>query len=476
MPSPPTWGGSAAFHVKLPALAFELPPSCDVAIVGAGAAGLAAAIFARRFNRSRSVLLFDGARAPGAKILVSGGSRCNVTNAAVSERDFWGGKPSIIRRVLRAFPAADTIAFFREIGVSLHEEAGGKLFPDTNRARDVLTALLRECEAAGAQLAAGYRVTDLVRLKPDTTDTGTTDTGTTDTGTTDARTTDARTTDARTADDQTPARFRVVTDRGDVLASAVVLATGGQALPKSGSDGAGFGIARRLGHTIVPTTPALAPLLLDPADIVHAAVSGVSHDVELAVWVDDAVAIRLTGSLLWTHFGISGPVALNASRHWLRAQLEGRRVALTASFRPGARFDDVDADWQRRVAASPKASVQHTLASMLPASVAAAVLRHLGIDGTATLAHVPRDDRRRLSRALVEFPLPVSGSRGYTYAEATAGGIALTEIDAGTMASRTCPGLWCVGEVLDVDGRIGGFNFQWAWSSGFVAGRALASI
>jgi predicted Rossmann fold flavoprotein len=429
------------FHVKLPALTFELPPSCDVAIVGAGAAGLAAAIFARRFNRSRSVLLLDGARAPGAKILVSGGSRCNVTNAAVNERDFWGGKPSIIRRVLRAFPAGDTVAFFREIGVSLHEEAGGKLFPDTNRARDVLTALLRECEAAGAQLAAGHRVTDVVRLKPDSTE----------------------------------ARFRIVTDRGDVLASAVVLATGGQALPKSGSDGAGFEIARRLGHTIVPTTPALAPLLLDAADTVHAAVSGVSHDVELAVWIDDAVAIRLTGSLLWTHFGISGPVVLNASRHWLRAQLEGRRVALTASFRPGARFDDVDADWQRRVAASPKASVQHTLASMLPASVAAAVLRQLAIDGTATLAHVARDERRRLSRALVEFPLPVSDSRGYTYAEATAGGIALTEIDAGTMASRACPGVWCVGEVLDVDGRIGGFNFQWAWSSGFVAGRALAS-
>ena len=321
-------------------------------------------------------------------------------------------------------------------GFSIARRLGHTIVPTT----PALAPLL--LDAAGAQLAAGHRVIDVVRLKPDTTDT----------------------------------RFRVVTDRGDVLASAVVLATGGQALPKSGSDGAGFEIARRLGHTIVPTTPALAPLLLDPADTVHAAVSGVSHDVELAVWVDDAVAIRLTGSLLWTHFGISGPVVLNASRHWLRAQLEGRRVALTASFRPGARFDDVDADWQRRMAASPRASVQHTLASMLPASVAAAILRQLAIDGTATLAHVARDDRRRLSRALVEFPLPVSGSRGYTYAEATAGGIALTEIDAGTMASRACPGLWCVGEILDVDGRIGGFNFQWAWSSGFVAGRALASI
>src|SRR5580765_4576166 len=433
---PPTCRRNAAFHVKLPDLAFELPPSCDVAIVGAGAAGLATAIFARRFNRSRSIVLLDGASRPGAKFLVSGGSRCNVTNAAVSERDFWGGKPAIIRRVLRAFPVGDTIAFFGEIGISLHEEPGGKLFPDTNRARDVLAALLRESATVGVQLVAGHRVSDLVRLKPDTTD--------------------DRTTDDRTVDARTPARFRVVTDRGEVLASAVVLATGGQALPKSGSDGAGFSIARRLGHTIVPTTPALAPLLLDATDTVHAAVSGVSQEVELTVWIDGAVAVRLAGSLLWAH-------------------LEGRPVALTASFRPGADFDAADADWQRRAAANPKASVQNTLASMLPASVAAALLRQLAIDGTTTLAHFARDDRRRLSRALVQFPLPVSGSRGYTYAEATAGGVALTEIDAATMASRACPGLSCVGEILDVDGRIGGFNFQWAWSTGFVAGRALAA-
>ena len=408
-----------------------------MAIVGAGAAGLATGIFTRRFNRTRSVVLLDGARAPGAKILVSGGSRCNVTNTTVSERDFWGGKPSMIRSVLRAFPVADTVAFFREIGVSLHEEAGGKLFPDTNRARDVLAALLRESERAGATLLAGQRVTDVVR-------------------------------DAANS-------FRIVTEGGEMRAAAVVLATGGQSLPKSGSDGAGFAIARRLGHSIVPTTPALAPLLLAATDTVHADVSGVSHDVELAVWADGAVAIRLTGSLLWTHFGISGPVALNASRHWLRAQLEGRPVAMTANLRAGAQFDDADADWQRRAVANPKATVQNTLASMLPASVAAAILRQLALDGTSTLAHFPRDDRRRLSRALVEFPLPVTGSRGYSHAEATAGGVALTEVHAGTLASRACPGLSCVGEILDVDGRIGGFNFQWAWSSGFVAGRALAA-
>jgi predicted Rossmann fold flavoprotein len=411
------------------------PQSCDVAIVGAGAAGLATAIFIRRFNPTCSVVLLESARKPGAKILVSGGSRCNVTNAVVTDRDFWGGRPAVIRKVLRAFPVSDTIAFFREIGVTLHEESGGKLFPDTNRARDVLDALLRETDATGAALVLGRRVLDVER---------------------------------------SAGGFRVITDQGDLHAASVVLATGGESLPKSGSDGAGFAIAKRLGHTIVPTTPALAPLVLDGRSV-HTELSGVSQDVELAVWIDGAVSLRLTGALLWTHFGVSGPVAMNASRHWLRAQLEGRHVSITINFRPGQHLENVDADWLRLASGNPKASLQSTLATMVPASVAAAILRHLGKDGTVPLAHFGRDDRRRLSRALVEWLLPVVDSRGYNFAEATSGGVTFAEIDPATMQSRVCPGLYCVGEIVDVDGRIGGFNFQWAWSSGFVAGRALAS-
>src|SRR4051794_8372774 len=342
------------------------PSSCDVAIVGAGAAGLATAIFTRRSNPALSVVVLDGARSPGAKILVSGGSRCNVTNASVSERDFWGGPPAIVRRVLRAFPVGDTVAFFREIGVALHEEAGGKLFPDTNRARDVLDALLRETRRVGAVVAPAARVLDVV---------------------------------AQGDGDG----FRVATAAGDVRASRVVLATGGRALPKSGSDGAGYEFAQRVGHTIVATTPALVPLLLAPADRVHGDVSGVAHDVELTVRVDGAVAIRLTGALLWTHFGISGPVVLNASRHWLRAQLEGRAAALTANVCAGRPFDAVDGEWQQLARTAPKASVQTTLASTVPASVAAAFLRELDLDGGTALAHLSRDDRRRLVHALVAW-------------------------------------------------------------------------
>ena len=378
---------------------------------------------------------FDGAKRPGAKILVSGGSRCNVTNTIVSERDFWGGRSTIVRRILRAFTAADAARFFRDLGVALHEEPGGKLFPDSNRSRDVLDALLRELDARGAVLQPDRRVVDIVKDRES---------------------------------------FRIVTSRGDLNAAAVVLATGGRSLPKTGSDGAGFEMARRLGHAIVETTPALAPLLLDDRESFHREVSGVAHDAELAVWIDGAVHTRLRGSLLWTHFGASGPVAMNASRHWLRAQAENRRVSMTASFCPDRSFDEIDKLIVRAAVTTPTSSTQNFGASLVPASIAAAVLARIGVVPTTTLAHLERDDRRRLTRALVEWPLPVTGTRGYGFAEATAGGVALDEIDPSTMASRVCPGLFVVGEVLDVDGRIGGFNFQWAWATGYLAGRARA--
>jgi predicted Rossmann fold flavoprotein len=406
----------------------------DVAVVGAGAAGLAAAIFIRRLNPSRSVTLLDGAAKPGAKILVSGGSRCNVTNVSVTERDFWGGKPTIVRRVLRGFPVSDTVEWFASLGVPLHEEEHGKLFPDTNRSRDVLDALMRDLESSGAVLTTGTRVTDVTR----------------DAG-----------------------GFQLRTPNDVIGAHVVVLATGGLSLPKTGSDGGGLGIAQRLGHTIVATTPALAPLTLDVASAPGA--QGVAQDVEVSVWVENALAARLSGALLWTHFGVSGPVVLNASRHWLRARLDARPVRVTINLCPGAAFEQIDAYWTALSVNRPRASIQSALADALPASVAAAVLRQLNLQESTELAHLTRNDRRRLAHGLVEWPLDVTGSRGYNYAEATAGGVALGEISPATMESRRCAGLYLIGEMLDVDGRIGGFNFQWAWSSARVAARAIAS-
>jgi predicted Rossmann fold flavoprotein len=222
----------------------------------------------------------------------------------------------------------------------------------------------------------------------------------------------------------------------------------------------------------VDTTPALAPLVLEGDR--HAGLAGVSHEAALTLRVDGAIATRLEGALLWTHFGISGPVALNMSRHWLRARLSGHAGDVRVSVCPRQTFESLE-DWllsQDR--ARPKALVSTVLATRVPASVADAWVVASDIDSATTMAHLTKGDRRRLMHALLDTPLAVVDSRGYSYAEVTSGGIPLDEIDPATMRSRICPGLYLVGEILDVDGRLGGFNFQWAWSSGWIAGEAIA--
>jgi predicted Rossmann fold flavoprotein len=392
---------------------------CDVAIVGAGAAGLATAYFAAAARLPLRVLLLDGAAHPGAKILVSGGSRCNVTNVRVRERDFFGGRVATIRRVLRAFPVPATVEWFTELGVALHEEEDGKLFPDTHRSRDVLSALLRGIESRGVPLVSSARVRGIRR---------------------------------------TSGGFVLDSTRGLVEAARVVLATGGQSLPKTGSDGGGYVLASALGHTIVPTTPALAPLVSDENRGFHRELSGVSVGAVLSVWIDGALATSESGSLLFTHFGVSGPVALNVSRVWARARLERRAVDVRASFMPGVRFEVLDDRWIEAARARPTTAVRTVLASDVPDAL-----------------ELTRDERRRLVHSTLDSLLPVIDTRGYSYAEATAGGVDLAEIDPSTMASHVCEGLYLVGEILDVDGRVGGFNFQWAWASGKVAGSALAA-
>ena len=402
----------------------------DLAVIGAGAAGLCAAIAAARARPGLRVVCLEGARSVGAKILVSGGSRCNVTNTEVTERDFRGGSSRVVKAVLRALPASRTVALFHEMGVALHEESDGKLFPDTNRARTVLDALLGECARLGVEIRTGQRVTDVRREEDGVT---------------------------------------VVTDAAH-RAGAVLLATGGRSLPKSGSDGFGYELARRLGHGLVPTTPALVPLLLDRP---FAAVSGVSHPAAITVR-DGTDRHVLTGSLLWTHLGISGPVALDASRHWHRAVDAGRSPEVSVSLVPGMTFERLESHLLTAGLARPAATLGRELGALLPASVVEVVTRAAHVDPVTAMAHLTKQARRTAIHALVAFPLRVTGSRGYQHAEVTAGGVPLDEIDPATMESRVCPGLYLAGEILDVDGRLGGFNFQWAWSSGWVAGTAAA--
>lgn len=407
--------------------------ACDLVVIGAGAAGLATAIFTARAAPAARISCLDGARTVGAKILISGGSRCNVTNRIVTERDFWGGDSRTVRRVLRAFPADRAAAFFTDLGVALHEEEDGKLFPDANRSRVVLDALLGEASRLGVRIETRQRVCEITPAGAD--------------------------------------GFGIRTEAGErCTARAVVLATGGKSLPKTGSDGFGYELARRLGHGHVATTPALAPLLVEPVP----PLAGVAHPAMLALRAAAGPSVRLEGPMLWTHVGVSGPVALNLSRHWHRAEVEQRPAAVVLGLLPGETFESLEAWFREQERQRPRAQVATVLATRLPAAVADVWCGAAGLEAGTTLAHLTRERRRQVIRDLVEKPLPVTGSRGYGHAEATAGGVPLDEIDAATMESRIQPGLYFAGEILDVDGRLGGFNFQWAWSSACVAGAAIA--
>ncbi len=413
--------------------------TADIAIVGGGAAGLAAAIFAAEAAPSGSrIVVLDGAKTLGAKILVAGGGRCNVTHHEVFPSDF-NGSQTIIRNVLSAFNAKATVRWFESMGVELKREPTGKLFPVANTARAVLGALLERCRALNVALLTSHRVTTITRP-----------------------------TDADHS-------FQITHSNGVLRSPRVIVSTGGKSLPRSGSDGLGWDILRRLGHTVTPTYAALVPLVLSP-QMFHAELAGLSQDVELSVFANGKRIDHRVGSLLWTHFGISGPVVMDASRHWTVASETGVSPTLQCNLVPGESFQQVERWLVQSASNRPKASMVTHLSQRFAERTAATILRHAGIDPTTVASQLSRDARRALVHALTALPLPVVQHRGWNYAEVTAGGVPLNEIDFRTMQSRKVQGLYLAGEVLDCDGRIGGFNFQWAWATGFLAGRAAACV
>jgi predicted Rossmann fold flavoprotein len=412
----------------------------DIAVIGAGAAGLAAAIFAgeaAKRTKPLRIVVLDGAKAIGAKILVSGGGRCNVTHDVISPTDFFGNR-HIIKNVLAAFSVGETIKWFASMGVGLKQEETGKLFPVTDRARTILNALLERCRELGVEVHADHRVTNVELVVGE------------------------------------HRHFVVQHSRGMSSATKVVLATGGRSIPKSGSDGLGYTFARRLGHTVTPTVPALVPRLLDDR-MFHKQLSGLSQEVELTTIVNGKPMDRRTGSLLWTHFGISGPVVMDASRFWTLAQERGETAELRGNFLPGLNQEQVRTWFLAEAAHHPRRSLVKTLALRLPDRFAEALCIHADCDPQEAIAQVYRADRDRLVAALTKFVFPVARERGWNYAEVTAGGVPLEEINYRTMESKRMPGLYLVGEILDSDGCIGGFNFQWAWATGWLAGRAVAA-
>jgi len=409
----------------------------DIAVVGAGAAGLFASIWAGRTGAGRlRVLALDGAKKLGAKILVAGGGRCNVTHHAVDEQQYAGSSRNAIKKVLRRFDVPETVAFFRELGVELKREDTGKLFPTTDDAHTVLNALLAAADRAAVTIRHPWRV---ARVRTDA--------------------------DSFLVEHE---------DNGTIVrAKRIILATGGMALPRSGSDGAGYDIARSLGHTITPRVfPALVPLTL-PKDHWITALSGITLPATLEVRSATNKRLKFfTNSTLLTHFGLSGPSVLDISRYYAQTRHEDAGARLVLNWLPGETIESVDAALQKLGRSTPSRWLRD---KGLPERLADAIVRSAAAD-PATPGHaLLRDNRRNLAQMIAETPLPVTGDRGFTFAEVTAGGIPLGEIHLDTMESRVCPGLYLCGEICDVDGRIGGFNFQWAWASGYVAGVGSAA-
>lgn len=423
----------------------------DIAIIGSGAAGLAAAIFAAESRPNFGIILLDGARTIGSKILVSGGGRCNVTNAIVHSSDFHAPK-RLVARILRRFDVQATVRWFESFGVELKQESTNKLFPVSNKARTVLNALLQRCNDLDIRILTKHRVQSIAHL---------------DVG------------------------FRIEFEQGQITARRIIMATGGQSLPKSGSDGKGWAMAERMGHSITPTYPALVPLVLADT-FFHAGLSGISHEVRVTTRVNRKVVDRRVGSLLWTHFGISGPVVLDASRFWVMAKGQGQDVTVFISCFPDQPIEEVDR-WLDNASRQPgRKSVGTLLAQRLPARLAEALChladkeanepfrKNVEKPGSQNLVNLPLNQlpqatRKTLVNVLTDLPVPVIGHRGWNFAEVTAGGIPLDEINPQTMMSRNVSGLYLIGEMLDCDGRIGGFNFQWAWSTGYIAGHSSAN-
>ena len=433
-----------------------MPPR-TVLVVGAGAAGLTAAF--RAGQAGARVTLLNAHPRVGLKILMSGGTRCNVTHREVTEHDYHGGSTNVVRRVLRAFTPAQTVEWFQgELGVPLKLEETGKYFPVSDDAQTVLDALLAAATKAGVELRSGARVVRLER-ESDRWRAGI------------QRITGSVEFDEGTARaGETSFALPAASPAEWVETDAVVLACGGLSFPRTGSDGTGYALALSLGHSLVPTVPALTPLVA--VDPICRTCQGVTIDAELALWVGGRVETRVTGSLLFAHFGLTGPAALDLSRHWHRADGHARRVTL--SFVPGRSFETLDREWVAYAADHARRGVRAWLGERLPERLADVLTTESGVGGAA-MSQIPRDRRATLLRGLTERDVGVTGTLGYEKAEVTAGGVPLSEVDPSTLESRLAAGVFLCGEMLDVEGRLGGFNFQWSWSSGTVAGRAAAS-
>jgi predicted Rossmann fold flavoprotein len=389
----------------------------DVAIIGAGAAGLMCAMTAGQ--RGRRVLLLEHNAEAGAKILISGGGRCNFTNLEIAPERFLSANPHFCKSALSRYTQHDFIALVERHRIRYHEKTLGQLFCDGS-AREILAMLLAECAAANVDVRTGHRVSEISRGD----------------------------------------RFRIETDKGRFEASAMVMATGGLSIPKMGASGFAYDIARRFGLAVIEPRPGLVPLTFSGEMLeLCKTLSGVSTDA-----IVSCGRISFRESILFTHRGLSGPAILQISSYWREGD------SLSIDLAPSL---DVAAFLIDRKRSRPKAELKTVLAEILPTRLATALA---GGSFAEAIANIPDRDLMSLAQRLKNWELKPTGSEGFAKAEVTVCGIDTAGLSSKTMEARDVRGLFAIGEAVDVTGWLGGYNFQWAWSSGWCAGQAVQRI
>jgi predicted Rossmann fold flavoprotein len=388
--------------------------SYDAIVLGAGGAGLMCAAIAGR--RGRRVLLVEHAGQPGKKILISGGGRCNFTNLHTAPDRYLSANPHFAKSALRRYTPPDFIDLVDRYGIAWHEKTLGQLFCDGS-ARQIVAMLMEECAKGAVRIALGKRIGDV---------------------------------------EHADGRFRVTYGDEAASAPALVIATGGPSIPKMGATGFAYDLARRFGLKVVEPRPALVPLTLGGEEVLFGSLSGVSADV-----VARAGKAEFREAALFTHRGLSGPAILQISSYWRHGEQIG------VDFLPS-----LERNWAVAAKrARPRTHFHTLLGELLPGRLAEALAKKIGLWGE--LANIGDKKLEEAARRLADWKFTPNGTEGFAKAEVTAGGISTAELSSQTMEAKRVPGLYAIGEAVDVTGWLGGYNFQWAWASGWAAGQVL---
>lgn len=400
----------------------------SVVIIGGGAAGILAAIFAKR--KGADVILLEKNDRIGKKILATGNGRCNYTNMNIEAECYSGENPKFVYPALTSFNVYETINFFEELGVAHKIEEAGKVFPRSDQASSVLDCLRYEIDDLAIKVITNADVTSIRK---------------------------------------SASKFEVNVKDGPIYkADRVILATGGKAMPSSGSDGSGYELAKKFGHTVTDLLPGLVQLQLS-GDFFKQ-IQGVKFKGTAELLSKNKTLYSDQGDILFTSYGISGPPILQLSRKAAELVNKNEEAVVKVKILDSMTREEVSAYLLKRIEDQPRKTIEFSLVGLINKRLIPVILREIGIkDINRSVSNLTKAEREKLTDILLDWRFPVTGTRTWQDAQVTAGGINSNEIKPKTLESKLVEGLYFAGEILDIDGQCGGYNLQWAWSSGFLA-------